>query len=118
MGLKIGVKGHILFDLHSKEVFLSRDVIYFENSVPYQSKMSTYNMKKIAYASPYYLFLDDIVISIFSFMSYLDLSSAHKHFTLNISSIPEPNTYEEAMCNENWRLAMKFELTALMKNNT
>lgn len=34
--LQIGVKGHILFDLQSKEIFLSRDVIFFESIFPYK----------------------------------------------------------------------------------
>ena len=37
---KDGVKGYILFDLHSKEIFLSRDVIFFEHIFPYQSSVS------------------------------------------------------------------------------
>ncbi|PNX56690.1 cysteine-rich RLK (receptor-like protein kinase) 8, partial [Trifolium pratense] len=53
-----------------------------------------------------------------SFISYQNLSSAHQNYTLNLSNITEPNTYEEAMCNEHWQSAIKTELSALMKNNT
>ncbi|GAU47119.1 hypothetical protein TSUD_98960 [Trifolium subterraneum] len=53
-----------------------------------------------------------------SFVSYNNLSSAHKHYALNISTINEPNTYEEAMCDVNWRNTINAELSALMKNNT
>ncbi|KAK2359287.1 hypothetical protein QL285_084673 [Trifolium repens] len=35
LGSKTGVKGHILFDLHTKELFLSRDVSFFEHLFPY-----------------------------------------------------------------------------------
>jgi hypothetical protein len=37
LGYKQGVKGHILFDLLNKEIFISRDVIFFEHIFPYQS---------------------------------------------------------------------------------
>jgi hypothetical protein len=53
-----------------------------------------------------------------SFISYDNLSHAHTHYALNLSSINEPNSYEEAMCNENWRNAIDAELSALMKNKT
>lgn len=36
LGFKHGVKGHLLFDLHSKEIFLSRDVKFFEHIFPYK----------------------------------------------------------------------------------
>ncbi|MCH79432.1 retrovirus-related Pol polyprotein from transposon TNT 1-94 [Trifolium medium] len=53
-----------------------------------------------------------------SSISYNSLSSAHKHFALNISTLSEPSTYEEAMCNEQWKRAVDTELTALLKNHT
>lgn len=34
---KYGVKGYILFDLHSKQLFVSGDIIYFEHIFPYIS---------------------------------------------------------------------------------
>jgi hypothetical protein len=39
LGLKPGVKGHILFDLKSKEIFLSRDVVFFEHIFPYSNSL-------------------------------------------------------------------------------
>ncbi|CAJ2666297.1 unnamed protein product [Trifolium pratense] len=53
-----------------------------------------------------------------SFISYDHLSPAHKHYALNISTLTEPSSYEEAMCDENWKSAVNVELTALLKNNT
>jgi hypothetical protein len=37
---------------------------------------------------------------------------------MNLSTISEPSSYEEALCNENWTNAIKTELSALMKTNT
>jgi hypothetical protein len=36
LGFKFGVKGHLLFDLKNREIFLSRDVIFFEHIFPYK----------------------------------------------------------------------------------
>ncbi|KAI5434750.1 hypothetical protein KIW84_021536 [Lathyrus oleraceus] len=36
LGHKPGVKGHLLFDLHNKELFISRDVVFFESDFPYK----------------------------------------------------------------------------------
>lgn len=36
LGYKPGVKGHILFDLHCKELFLSRDIVFSEFQFPYK----------------------------------------------------------------------------------
>jgi hypothetical protein len=41
LGFKTGVKGYVLFDLKSKELFLSRDVVFFEAIFPYQVSTST-----------------------------------------------------------------------------
>ena len=53
-----------------------------------------------------------------SYLSYQHLSSAHKHFALSLSSNPEPTTYDDAMCDENWKNVVKVELEAFNKNNT
>jgi hypothetical protein len=37
---------------------------------------------------------------------------------MNLSTISEPSSYEEAMKNENWTNAVKTELSALMNTNT
>ncbi|GAU20316.1 hypothetical protein TSUD_337970 [Trifolium subterraneum] len=37
LGFKTGVKGYLLFDLKSKELFLSRDVVFYEHIFPYQT---------------------------------------------------------------------------------
>ncbi|PNY16454.1 flavonol sulfotransferase-like protein [Trifolium pratense] len=38
LGFKFGVKGHILLDLKSREVFVSRDVVFFEHIFPFQQQ--------------------------------------------------------------------------------
>ncbi|KAI5387435.1 hypothetical protein KIW84_073533 [Lathyrus oleraceus] len=40
LGHKPGVKGHLLFDLHNKELFISRDVVFFESHFPYKHNPS------------------------------------------------------------------------------
>jgi hypothetical protein len=54
LGFKQGVKGYILFDLHSKVLFLSRDVIFFEHIFPYQCSSS------VSTSSTAFSNLDDI----------------------------------------------------------
>jgi transposase InsO family protein len=39
IGYPAGVKGHTLFDLHTKSVFISRDVIFHESIFPYASNL-------------------------------------------------------------------------------
>jgi len=35
LGIRTGVKGHLLFDLTTRELIVSRDVIFYENTFPY-----------------------------------------------------------------------------------
>jgi hypothetical protein len=211
LGFKQGVKGYILFDLHSKVLFLSRDVIFFEHIFPYQCSSSvstsstafsnlddifTYNTTPIPFnttPSPSHTpqpasstslppnhdlpstsnftlpsdntspitppppsiplrkstrithppgYLQDYHCSLITptihashstsspsssstckyplsvFLSSQHLSSTHSHYIMNLSTIYEPSSYEEALCNENWTNAIKTELSALMKINT
>jgi transposase InsO family protein len=215
LGFKQGVKGYILFDLHSKVLFLSRDVIFFEHIFPYQCSSSastsstisstafsnlddifTYNTTPIPFnttPSPSHTpqpasstslppnhdlpstsnftlpsdntspitppppsiplrkstrithppgYLQDYHCSLITptihashstsspsssstckyplsvFLSSQHLSSTHSHYIMNLSTISEPSSYEEALCNENWTNAIKTELSALMKTNT
>ncbi|MCH90967.1 retrovirus-related Pol polyprotein from transposon TNT 1-94, partial [Trifolium medium] len=53
-----------------------------------------------------------------SYLSYQNLSSAHHHYIANLTNITEPTCYETAICDDNWRDAIKTELTALEKYNT
>ncbi|CAJ2644808.1 unnamed protein product [Trifolium pratense] len=53
-----------------------------------------------------------------SYISYQHLSSAHHHYISNITTISEPTCYEKAVCDPNWKAAIKAELTALEKYNT
>lgn len=53
-----------------------------------------------------------------SLISYSNLHVAHTRYILNMTSITEPTTYEEAICDENQGNVIQSELTALMKTNT
>jgi hypothetical protein len=40
LGYKSGVKGSIIYDLKTREIFISRDVLYYENQFPFRAKLS------------------------------------------------------------------------------
>jgi hypothetical protein len=42
LGYKQGVKGTILFDLNTKDIFISRNVTHYEHILPYQSNSSKF----------------------------------------------------------------------------
>jgi hypothetical protein len=52
LGYKQGVKGTILYDIHSKEVFLSRNVTHFDHILPYTSSTSPTWHYHTSYISP------------------------------------------------------------------
>ena len=37
LGIKFGIKGYVLLDIKSKEIFISRNVIFYKNVFPYRS---------------------------------------------------------------------------------
>lgn len=53
-----------------------------------------------------------------AYISYSNMSSSHKHFSLSISTHVEPNTYGQAMQHASWRDAIQPKLSALLKTNT
>ncbi|XP_019430368.1 PREDICTED: uncharacterized protein LOC109337777 [Lupinus angustifolius] len=53
-----------------------------------------------------------------NFISYDYLSHAHKHYSLGISYVITPDSYQEAILNESWQQAINSELSALQKNGT
>ncbi|GAU40777.1 hypothetical protein TSUD_26570 [Trifolium subterraneum] len=231
LGFKPGMKGHILFDLKSKELFISRDVVFFENVFPYCDKKHNINepsssrvtsdsyddltflhhshtpphhttssknqhitltdnpqtnhppytpnppstsiqtnhptitsppsnldshqpnqipqpisntnhhirkslrqSKPPGYLQDYHCNLltnllhdsstdtlqstSQCKFPLSDFISYDHVSNAHKHFALNLSTLTEPTSYEEAMNDEHWKNAINAELTALVKNKT
>lgn len=56
--------------------------------------------------------------SLQSILSYGNLFFAHKHFTLNLSTIFEPSPYEDAIYDKNKKNAIKIELNTIMKRKT
>ncbi|MCH80835.1 retrovirus-related Pol polyprotein from transposon TNT 1-94 [Trifolium medium] len=239
LGFQAGVKGHILFDLKTKEIFVSRDVVFFEHIFPYASSKNNSSNQSSSNTSHHSIIFDDIDFTsshhdcsssshsptltppsissshdntipnsqinsspqpntgsptlptndfsntpsqspsfhtpsidnpphhnnpvtnpirksnrishppsylqdyhhsiknhtvncisqlhpsssqckypLSSFISYDHISSAQKHYALNISTLSEPSTYEEAMHNEQWKNAINVELSALLKNHT
>jgi hypothetical protein len=234
LGFRVGVKGHTLFDLQTREIFISRDVVFFEHIFPYHSQNanvstssakshdlspfddihlsdsthnhisdSTHNnthsntpshqdaslvpthsihnppilndsephiennasdnsspnitqlihsststsdnhqiplrkttriTKPPPYLKDYHCNLVHNTVPIpsqlattssssskyplSSYLSYHNLSSTHKNFVFNLSTITEPTCYEEAMKNEHWKSTINAELSALSENNT
>jgi len=59
-----------------------------------------------------------IPYDIFVFLSYQNLSSNHKMFSLSVSSIVEPKYYHQAVKHAKWCEAMYNEIKALELNNT
>lgn len=43
-----------------------------------------------------------------SIMSYHNFYSTHKQYIINVSSISEPHTYEDAICHENWKIKLRL----------
>ena len=41
LGHKAGIKGFILYDTHTREVFISRNVVFHENVFPFQNTSTT-----------------------------------------------------------------------------
>ncbi|CAL1377767.1 unnamed protein product [Linum trigynum] len=53
-----------------------------------------------------------------SFMDYSQLSQQHKHYSLAVTNLQEPQTFDQAMLEECWREAVREELRALIANHT
>ncbi|XP_073219786.1 uncharacterized protein [Cicer arietinum] len=58
------------------------------------------------------------IYPISNYVSYDNLSSPHRIFSLTISTIKEPSCYSTAIKDKNWRLAIQSELDALNSNDT
>jgi hypothetical protein len=82
LGSKAGVKGHILFDLHNKELFLSRDVIFFEHLFPYNNISSDTTAHRSSPTIPDPAYLDDL---------FQYSSSQNSHTTSNPNPPHLPN---------------------------
>jgi hypothetical protein len=62
LGFRVGVKGHTLFDLQYGEIFISRDVVFFEHIFPYHSK-DTQSYASTSHNHPSNMSLfDDLII--------------------------------------------------------
>ena len=42
LGYHNGIKGYLLFDLHTRATIISRDCVFFENNFPYTTLISTH----------------------------------------------------------------------------
>ncbi|GAU44272.1 hypothetical protein TSUD_133180 [Trifolium subterraneum] len=90
LGFKTGVKGHILFDLKTKEIFISRDVSFFEHIFPYASSSSHTDASPSHCVTHNQYAYDDLNYD----MSHSHVPShdpsTHNHPTL--STLPQTNT--------------------------
>ncbi|CAL1413854.1 unnamed protein product [Linum trigynum] len=53
-----------------------------------------------------------------SYMNYSQLSQQQKHYSLAVTNLQDPQTFDEAMKEEWWREAVREELRALIANHT
>lgn len=56
--------------------------------------------------------------SLCKYLDYDHLSADHKSYSINLSLLEEPKTYEEAIKHKHWQEAILAELKALEDNNT
>ena len=52
------------------------------------------------------------------FVSYDKISHKHRCFLTNLDTAPIPQNFKEALRDENWKIAMNEEMSALNKNKT
>lgn len=74
-----------------------------EVDLPKSCELTTYSSSKYPFSAS---------------LSYHNLPYTHAQYILNMTSISEPNNYEEAISNENWSKAIQTKLTSLMNTNT
>jgi len=53
-----------------------------------------------------------------NFVFYENLAHSFKHFICSIDRNKEPNTFEEAIKNSDWRAVMNDEISGLNRNHT
>jgi hypothetical protein len=100
--------------------------------IPYQQPRKSYRVKqKPGYLHDYHCHIvastseptsifptSGIPYDISSVLSYNNLSSNQKIFSLSVSAIVEPKSYKQAIQSEEWLEAMDNEIKALELNNT
>jgi len=59
IGFKRGVKGYILFNIQSREIFVFRNVVFYEHVFPYQRVQDTSNKTESANIYDQILFTED-----------------------------------------------------------
>ncbi|KAM1673157.1 hypothetical protein ACFXTN_037972 [Malus domestica] len=52
------------------------------------------------------------------YLTYDQLSINHRAFTTSLTHVKEPKTFSQAMQDEHWRAAMRYEINALQANKT
>lgn len=88
LGYKLGTKGYLLFDLHTKGTFTSRNVIFHEKVFPYFNDKSPVSTSGISYEST--LFFDFPV-------QYNQINRYHNHHDPPISVNSGPLTQQNAI---------------------
>ncbi|CAN1140144.1 Retrovirus-related Pol polyprotein from transposon TNT 1-94 [Linum perenne] len=90
-----------------------------EDAPPVQGlRRSTRTTHAPSYLHDYVTSLATTPHPISAFTSFQNLSASHKHFSLSVTAITEPQTFDEAVKEECWRIAMQTELQALNDNQT
>ncbi|XP_012851790.1 PREDICTED: uncharacterized protein LOC105971482 [Erythranthe guttata] len=121
IGYPTGVKGYKLLDIHSKEVFFSRDVVFHEDlfpftTIPSSSTESLFDSQSVVPLSR------SIHLSAVPIDPYVDplpsSSQPRRHFVFNLSHDSKPHTYKQAIQHPQWVGAMQEELDALEANHT
>nr|KYP37372.1 Retrovirus-related Pol polyprotein from transposon TNT 1-94 [Cajanus cajan] len=109
LGYKPGTKGYILYDLHSKSIFTSKNFVFHENIFPYHTSQSDTSQLPIDHTHS----TTDIIP--FDFPPTLPISPAT---TVAINDNVEPMSFKEAIQSDCWQQAMASELIALDKKHT
>ena len=81
LGYKPGIKGYVLYDLHTREIFVSRNVIFHENILPYSTTKDC----------PVHDFVPSISPSEKNFFDDIDLSPSTAHDSSSQGNAFSPN---------------------------
>ncbi|CAL1404860.1 unnamed protein product [Linum trigynum] len=80
------------------------------------SHLSDYHVSLLTHSTPEHD--TTLLYPLSQSVSYDHLSPSHKHFSLSISVVPEPQSYSQAIKDPRWERAIIEELRALIDNQT